>query len=85
MDPATTPETLAPELDEESLVGLTLKAAEKVREIKSAEGIDDTMGLRMRVVGGGCSGFSYDLTSTRSTPTWTAPSASTACRSSSTR
>jgi iron-sulfur cluster insertion protein len=61
MDTATTPQTQAPELDEEHLVGLTAKAAEKVKEIKSSEGIEDNMGLRMRVVGGGCSGFSYDL------------------------
>src|SRR5262245_4153242 len=61
MDTATTPETQAPDIDEEHLVGLTEKAAEKVREIKAAEGIEDAMGLRMRVVGGGCSGFSYDL------------------------
>src|SRR3954463_5237867 len=61
MDTATTPNTQAPDLDEERLVGLTAKAAEKVKEIKTAEGIEDAMGLRMRVVGGGCSGFSYDL------------------------
>ena len=42
-------------------MGLTEKAAEKVREIKTAEGIEESYGLRMRVVGGGCSGFSYDL------------------------
>jgi iron-sulfur cluster insertion protein len=46
---------------EELLVSLTLLAAEKVLEIKSAEGIEDDMALRLRVVGGGCSGFSYDL------------------------
>lgn len=61
MDTATTPNTQAPEVDEERLVALTPKAAEKVKEIKAAEGIEDTMALRMRVVGGGCSGFSYDL------------------------
>jgi iron-sulfur cluster assembly accessory protein len=43
------------------LVGLTAKAAEKVMEIRAAEGIEESMGLRLRVVGGGCSGFSYDL------------------------
>ena len=46
---------------EQPMVGLTEKAAEKVREIKTAEGIEEGFGLRMRVVGGGCSGFSYDL------------------------
>ena len=43
------------------IVSLTEKAAEKVKEIKAAESIDETYGLRLRVVGGGCSGFSYDL------------------------
>ncbi len=43
------------------MLQLTEKAAEKVREIRTAEGIEDVMGLRLRVVGGGCSGFSYDL------------------------
>lgn len=39
---------------------LTDRAAEKVREIREAEGLGD-QGLRVRVLGGGCSGFSYDL------------------------
>ncbi len=39
---------------------LTDKAAEKVREIQGAEGLEN-QGLRVRVLGGGCSGFSYDL------------------------
>jgi len=43
------------------MVNLTTVAAEKVKEIRTAEGIEAAMGLRMRVVGGGCSGFSYDL------------------------
>ncbi len=43
------------------MLQLTEKAAEKVKEIRAAEGIEDTMGLRFRVVGGGCSGFAYDL------------------------
>lgn len=42
-------------------VQLTADAAEKVLEIRKEEDIEDTMGLRLRVVGGGCSGFSYDL------------------------
>ena len=43
------------------MITLTDKAAEKVKEIRQAEGIEDVMALRLRVVGGGCSGFSYDL------------------------
>ncbi len=43
------------------MLALTAKAAEKVKEIRSSENIEDLMGLRLRVVGGGCSGFSYDL------------------------
>ena len=42
-------------------VGLTAKAAEKVREIRGEENIEDTYALRLKVQGGGCSGFSYDL------------------------
>src|SRR5688500_20034134 len=46
---------------EEQLVRITALAAEKVQEIRQAEGIEEDMALRLRVVGGGCSGFSYDL------------------------
>jgi len=46
---------------EEQIVGLTAKAAEKVKEIQAAEAIEPNYALRLRVVGGGCSGFSYDL------------------------
>jgi iron-sulfur cluster insertion protein len=45
----------------EQILSLTALAAEKVREIQAAENIDTTYGLRLRVVGGGCSGFAYDL------------------------
>ncbi|MCE9572975.1 MAG: iron-sulfur cluster insertion protein ErpA [Deltaproteobacteria bacterium] len=43
------------------MIGITALAAAKVNEIRQAEGIEATMGLRLRVVGGGCAGFSYDL------------------------
>jgi len=45
----------------ESMLLITTGAATKVNEIRGAEGIEGTMALRLRVVGGGCAGFSYDL------------------------
>jgi iron-sulfur cluster assembly accessory protein len=45
----------------ESLLNITPVAATKVNEIRDAEGIETNMALRLRVVGGGCAGFSYDL------------------------
>jgi iron-sulfur cluster assembly accessory protein len=45
----------------ESMVHITPVAAAKVNEIRDAEGIEPNMALRLRVVGGGCAGFSYDL------------------------
>ena len=45
----------------ESMIGITNLAATKVNEIRQAEGIESQMALRLRVVGGGCAGFSYDL------------------------
>src|SRR5581483_6228849 len=47
--------------EEQPMLALTAKAAEKVKEIQSAENIEASYGLRLRVVGGGCSGFAYDL------------------------
>ena len=45
----------------ESMVLITPGASVKVNEIRSAEAIEPHMALRLRVVGGGCAGFSYDL------------------------
>ncbi|MBI2896343.1 MAG: iron-sulfur cluster insertion protein ErpA [Deltaproteobacteria bacterium] len=42
------------------MIQLTEVAAAKVLEISEAEGLTG-QGLRLRVVGGGCAGFSYDL------------------------
>lgn len=56
---ATSDTNLAP--GPESMLLITSNAATKVNEIRSAEGIETTMALRLRVVGGGCAGFSYDL------------------------
>jgi iron-sulfur cluster insertion protein len=45
----------------EDMIRITALAAAKVNEIRNAEGIEPGLGLRLRVVGGGCAGFSYDL------------------------
>jgi iron-sulfur cluster insertion protein len=45
----------------ESMLRITPGAAAKVNEIRDAEAIETAMALRLRVVGGGCAGFSYDL------------------------
>ena len=64
---ATTTPSVPPDLaidaapGPESMVRITPVAAAKVNEIRDAEGIEGTMALRLRVVGGGCAGFSYDL------------------------
>jgi iron-sulfur cluster assembly accessory protein len=64
--PATTPAPMSPASGDaapgpESMVRLTPVAAHKVNEIRRDEGIKDEEALRLRVVGGGCAGFSYDL------------------------
>lgn len=55
--PAGEPATEA----EPALVLLSDKAAQKITEIRGEENIEDTYALRLKVQGGGCSGFSYDL------------------------
>jgi len=47
--------------DEGPMVSLSDKAAEKVKEIRGEENIEESYALRLKVQGGGCSGFSYDL------------------------
>ncbi len=42
------------------MISITETAAEKVREIATEEGLEG-QGLRLRVIGGGCAGFNYDL------------------------
>ena len=59
--PDAAPPQAQPQPTAENPINLTERAAEKVKEIRTAESIEDTFGLRLRVVGGGCSGFSYDL------------------------
>jgi iron-sulfur cluster insertion protein len=42
-------------------LSLTEVAADKVREIREQENIEPNYALRVKVMGGGCSGFQYDL------------------------
>lgn len=42
------------------MIQLSERARDKVREIQQAESLGG-QGLRVRVIGGGCSGFTYDL------------------------
>jgi iron-sulfur cluster assembly accessory protein len=42
-------------------VKLTPKALEMVRKMHAKEGLDASHGIRISVVGGGCSGFQYQL------------------------
>jgi iron-sulfur cluster assembly accessory protein len=51
----------APPVGDGELIRITTLAAVKVNEIREAEAIENEMALRLRVVGGGCAGFSYDL------------------------
>lgn len=43
------------------VITLTPYAVEMVRKVRAKEGLPDNHALRVAVVGGGCSGFSYHL------------------------
>lgn len=58
----TTESTPAPTADGgDGALQLTEIAADKVREIRESENIEPSYALRVKVMGGGCSGFQYDL------------------------
>ncbi len=61
-NPATTNTKSEPASDAEpAMILLSDKAAEKINEIRGEENIEENYALRLKVQGGGCSGFSYDL------------------------
>jgi iron-sulfur cluster insertion protein len=43
------------------MITVTPQAAEKIKVIKATQSAEAEAGLRVRVVGGGCSGFQYQL------------------------
>ena len=43
------------------VITLTESASKKVRNLMERDGRDETFGLRLKVVGGGCSGLQYQL------------------------
>jgi len=58
------PSPVAEAIQDPAMVGalaLSEVAAAKVREIREAEDIEASYGLRVKVMGGGCAGFQYDL------------------------
>lgn len=57
----TTESPTAPDPAMAGALSLTSVAAEKVVEIRKAEDIEPHYALRVKVMGGGCAGFQYDL------------------------
>lgn len=44
-----------------AIIEVTEVAAERIQDLLSKDGKADTHGLRMKVIGGGCSGLRYEL------------------------
>ncbi len=62
MSTETTPATATPPPTAEApAVVITTKAVQMVKKTREQEGMDESYGLRVAVMGGGCSGFQYAL------------------------
>jgi iron-sulfur cluster assembly accessory protein len=62
MEPTTTQiPTPVPALADAPVLHLTAKAVEMIRHTRQQEGLEEDSGLRVAVMGGGCSGFQYAL------------------------
>ncbi|KAB2968388.1 MAG: iron-sulfur cluster assembly accessory protein [Thermoanaerobaculia bacterium] len=59
--PTVTPPTSDAPGAEAPAFAITSKAVEMVKKTREQEGMDDSWGLRVAVMGGGCSGFQYAL------------------------
>ncbi len=60
-DARCTPLVRAPDCAKDpAMITVTERAAEKVKSIATEESLEG-QGLRLRVIGGGCAGFTYDL------------------------
>ena len=46
---------------ERTMINVTEKAAEQIKIVRAKEGFDESHGLRVAAIGGGCSGLSYKL------------------------
>ena len=61
MDSRGNPTVMAEVSTPEGTVTLTPRAIEQVKQVRAREGFQEGAILRVSVVGGGCSGFSYQL------------------------
>ena len=91
--PETVPETNTPETavpqapaaPPPTVLALTPKAVEMIKHTRQQEGLDPSHGLRVAVMGGGCSGFQYALDFEQQERDTDTCCSTTACGSSSTR
>lgn len=52
---------MAQQIDIDQSVSVSTLAAEKIRQMRTARGLSEEVGLRLFISGGGCSGFQYGM------------------------